>query len=232
MKKIVLYLLVILFFASCESQDNKESRLSLDQYIRKLNALSADIVSSRNDEGSQTRLSLNGFFDKYTAKIEEFNTDLVFEKISEKYVGKRDSLSEISRIYINYLINRKECVINLSDIFSKHKEAKRHNESYNEYVDKYIESSYSMGSFYMDMARKYSKRELDARLEFQYNRLDYLDKLEVLDSLSDNIISISGNYNLGLENLKLIEKVVVPINLLDSLNDWVFTSKSAALYLD
>jgi hypothetical protein len=232
MKKIVLYLLVIFFFASCESQDNKESRLTLDQYTRKLNALSEEIVSSRDVEGSQTRLSLNGFFDKYTTKIEKFNSDLVFEKISAKYVVKRDYLSKLSKVYVDYLNNRKEGIRHLSDIFSKHKEAKRHNESYNEYVDKYIESSYSMGSFYMDMATKYSKRELDARLEFQYNRLDYLEKLEVLDSLTENIISISGNYNLELENLKLIEKVVVPINLLDSLNDWVFTSKSAAEYLD
>ena len=231
MKKIVLYLLVILFFASCESQDNKESRLALDQYTRKLNALSADIVSSRNDEGSQTRLSLNGFFDKYTAKIEEFNTDLVFEKISEKYVGKRDSLSEISRIYINYLINRKECVINLSDIFSKYKEAERYSDRYDEYLNK-IGVSYSLDDYYRNQAFKYAEKKYSARMEFQYNRLDYLDKLEVLDSLSGNIISTSGNYNLELENLKLIEKVVVPINLLDSLNDWVFTSKSAAVYLD
>ena len=84
--KHLLFLSILCsFFYSCESEENKNSRLTLDKYTRKLNSITSNIVSSRDDEASQSRMTLNSFYDRYTSKFEDFNHDLDFELISIEY---------------------------------------------------------------------------------------------------------------------------------------------------
>lgn len=230
MKRFTLPLLIILLLTSCESQENKSSRLTLDKYTRKLNSMATDIISSRDEEGSQSRLTLNRFYDRYTSKFEDFNNDLDFETISEKYSTSRNELTNIARTYYVYLNTRKRSIVDMSDASSAYERAQDYAEDYEEYMDKMISSSYN-SDFYYEMATKSSTKKFEKQLEFILSSSSYIDQLEVLDSLVISIDSISMTYNNSVEELKLTEKIVVPETLNDTINDWLITSKKYILQL-
>jgi len=224
MKRILIYLILGLFISSCESNEDKESRLILDKYVRKLNSLTLDIVTSRNDEGSQSQLTLNDFYLRYTEKVEGFNDNLVMEKISDKYSKKREDLSDISRTLMDYLNKRKNGIHYLSNSFSKHKEADNYQKRFDEYLEK-MDVSYSLDTYYADMASGYADKAYNARLKFQYNRLDYYDQLLELSTISTEVVTQSSVYNTDLEKLKLLETLNIPIDFSNISTDWLFISK-------
>ena len=196
----------------------------LDKYVRKINSLTLDIVTSRNDEGSQSQLTLNDFYLRYTEKVEGFNDNLVMEKMSEKYSKRRDDLSDISRTLMEYLNKRKNGIQYLSNSFSKHKEAADYQKRYDEYLEK-IGVSYSLDTYYREMAFDYANKKYNTRLKFQYNRLDYYDQLLELSTISKEIVTQSNVYNTELEKLKLLETLNIPIDFSNISTDWLFISK-------
>ena len=224
MKKLTIPFLMILFLTSCESQENKNSRLTLDKYARKLNSMSLDIISSRDEEGSQSRLTLNRFYDRYTSKFENLNNDLDFETISEKYKTSRNEITGISRTFYAYLNTRKKAIIDMSDAISAYKSAQDYTKDYEEYKNKMISSTYN-SDFYYEMATKSSTKKFEKQIEFILSSSSYLEQLHVLDSLTMVIDSISATYNRKMPDLKLTEKLVIPKTLNDTVNDWLITSK-------
>lgn len=230
MKRFTLLLMIILLLTSCESQENKNSRLTLDKYTRKLNSMATDIVSSRDEEGSQSRLTLNRFYDRYTSKFEDFNNELEFETISNKYSASRDELTNISRIYYEYLNARKRSILDISDATSAYQRMQDYAKDYEEYLDKMTSSSYT-SDFYYEMATNSSTKKFEKQLEFIISSTSYIEQLEVLDSLVISIDSISMNYNNSVEELKLTERIIVPETLNDTTADWLMTSKNYILQL-
>lgn len=230
MKNLALTFLIIMLLISCESQENKNSRLILDKYARKMNSMTIDIISSRDEEGGQSRLTLNQFYNRYTSKFEAFTNDLDFESISEKYALSRNELTNLARIYYSYLNTRKKTLVDLSDAGSAYERARDYNEDYEEYYDKMLRSSYN-SSFYSEMALKSSKKRFEKRMEFLMSSSSYFEQLEILDSLVVSIDSISTYYNNKTEVLKLEEKIIVPKTLNDTINDWLINSKNLILQL-
>lgn len=222
--------MIILLLTSCESQENKNSRLTLDKYTRKLNSMATDIISSRDEEGSQSMLTLNHFYDRYTSKFENFNNDLDFETISEKYSSSRNELTSIARTYYIYLNTRKKAIVDLTDAISAYERAQDYADDYEEYRDNMISSSYN-SDFYYEMATKSYSQKVEKQLEFNLSSSSYIDQLEILDSLVTSIDSISNTYNNKIEELKLTEKIVVPETLNDTINDWLITSEEYILQL-
>ncbi|MBT3209258.1 MAG: hypothetical protein HN347_13005 [Bacteroidetes bacterium] len=224
MKKITIYIFAILLLSSCESQENKNSRLTLDKYARKMNSIAEDIVSSREEEGSQSRMTLNSFYERYTSKCEDFNNDLDFESISEKYSPSREKLVSLSREYYKYLNVRKSAIINMSTAMSAYESAIDYEKDYNEYLAKISSSTYS-SDYYVERATNSISKKYDKTIEFIQNQSSYLIHLEDMDSLLIFIDSISYNYNVEIANSKLIEEIRMPKIMNDTINDWLITSK-------
>lgn len=222
--------MITLLLISCESQVNKNSRLTLDKYARKLNSMATDIISSRDEEGSQSRLTLNRFYDRYTNKFEDFSNDLDFETISEKYASSRIKLTNIAWTYYAYLNTRKKSIVDMSDASSSYESAQDYGKDYKEYMDK-MESSVYNSDFYYKMANKSLAKKAEKQLEFILSAASYVDQLRVMDSLVNSIDSISLSYNNKIEELKLNEKIVVPETLHDTVNDWLITDKKLILQL-
>ncbi len=231
MKKYLLIFLGIILLFSCESKENKDSRLILDKYVRKLNSMTIDIISSREEEGSQSRITLNQFYDRYTSKLEDFNNDIDFESISEKYNQPRENLVSLSRSYYDYLNSRKRSVINLSEAFSSYESAINAEKEYQEYKLEMSTTRYSY-DLYSSMATSSASRKFEESLEFIDNKYSYLEGLIRMDSITEFIDSISTIYNGGLQNLKLIEGIKTPIELQDSINDWLLSNKMFLEELD
>ena len=225
MNRFTIIILSALMLYSCESQENKTSRITLDNYARKFNSMTIDIIASRDEEGSQSRLTLNRFYDRYTSKYEDFNSDLDFETISEKYNHNRENLITLSRLFYNYLNTRKSAIINMSDAMSAYKAALESEEDYNKYLNKMYTSSYST-DFYSEMALKSANKKLEKSIEFLVTKLEYNSDLHSMDSLLILIDSISTNYNIEIPNSKLIEEIKMPQNLNDTIDDWVISSKT------
>jgi|TARA_B110000503_G_C7017764_1_gene358455 hypothetical protein len=211
--KHLLFLSILCsFFYSCESEENKNSRLTLDKYTRKLNSITSNIVSSRDDEASQSRMTLNSFYDRYTSKFEDFNHDLDFELISIEYSKSREELISVSRNYYEYLNMRKKLITDMSSSISSYERA-------NDYWERAEEIGYMRGN-YLDL----HSSMLDKIGEFNKSYGSYLKQKKSVNSLIKSIDSNSNIYNVKIEALKLIEKVIVPENLNDSINDWVNSS--------
>ena len=224
MKKTYLSILFLLLIA-CESSDNKMSRLTIDKYTRKLSSMIENIVLSREEEGSQSQLALNNFYQRYTTQIESFINDLNFETISPKYVPFRDDLLTVAKT-VNYYLNcRKSSINNLSEIFSAFESGQRNIKDYKEYLSDMRTSSYSI-----DLYSNLAKREIDDWTEnaitFERNKIEYNTNMVYLDSVNSLIDSVSKKYNNIRAKAKLNENLIIPSKLNDTINDWIIKGKS------
>jgi len=226
MKKITIvftFFIGIILLLSCESQENKNSRIAIDKYARKLNSMMIDVVESREEEGSQSRLTINRFYDRYN--------DLDFEEITEKYKPYRDDLVSVSRTIDYYLNVRKDAIINMTDALSSYKSANRYSKDYDEYIEKARTSHYS-SDHYFDMARNYSMKKLEESLEFIYSKADYQINILQMDSLYFRVDSISSQYNQLILDKKLTEGIKLPDSFYDTTNDFIYSSKKFLLELE
>lgn len=228
MKKLPFLFLILAFLTSCESQENKNSRLILDKYVRKLNSMTLDVVLSRSEEGSQSKLTMNRFYDRYTSKFEDINNDLEFETISEKYSESRNLISNIARSYYSYINRRKIAVSYISDLSSAYSSMINYKDDYIDYIDKMTTSEYSK-EFYLKMARQSSDKLYEKELEYELSSYKYLIEIDKLDSTAKSIDSISRIYNRNLAELKLKDTIVIRETLYDTINDWLLTSKNTIL---
>jgi hypothetical protein len=225
MKKTLVVLSTIILI-SCESQDNKMSRLTIDKYSRKLISIIENIVEGRKEEGSQSRLTLNSFYDRYTSKIEAFSNDLNFETISPKYKDFRNDLLSLSKNINSYLNYRKSAISNMSDAFSSYESALRYKSDYNEYSLKSVGSSYS-SDLYFDLVLKSLKDGLKESYDFIISKYSYSDDLNKMDSIYFSIDSLAIKFNLKANKSKLEEKIKIPTIFRDTINDWVISGKKS-----
>lgn len=226
-------LLVSVVLISCESSEDKHSRMTIDAYTRKLNSMATDIVDSRKEEGNHTRLSVSQLFDRYIEKCDDFRDELVMEDISTKYDTTRLILEEISRAYQNYLNNRKPALIYWSVTPSSYRDYEEKKDIATEQLIEDLEwftgDSKKLGV--REKARQAQSRqrkadrldalEESAEAEFKENQRNYLMYApEVIRDIK-TIKWISKEYNARLEGLKLEETISIPTNLLDTINDGV-----------
>lgn len=233
MKKSVLFVLALIFLISCESEENKNSRLTIDRYARKLNSIVTDIVKSRKEEGSQSKLTLNRFYGRYHEKLEDFNSDLNFESITEKYTNKRECLMEIANYTNDYLNTRKKLIRNLtgtSNAFSDYNQSKEYYHDCNDKIES--ESSPYLRKYYRKQVLEYLDKMIQENVNFTENKYSYLDNIIVLDSICSNIDSVAISYNSSTDKVKLVEFVAIPQTLSDSINDWLVSAKVNVINLD
>jgi len=185
-----------------------------------------DISSSRNEEGNQSILTLNNFFDKYISKFEDFNDDLVFETISDKYIPKREKLIFFSRNMCEYLKIRKQAILNMSDVFSTHESLVQREKDYHKYDEsRKLASTLSSMHYYFTLGMENLIKISEETYEFNQSKALYLDNLQCIDSLYILIDSIFVNYNESIQNAKLIEKLIIPESFSDTSNDWLLNNE-------
>lgn len=217
-KLLVLFLLFLLW--SCESSDNKISRLTIDKYSRKLSSMFENVVNSRNEEGSQSKMTLNDFYIRYTSLVESFINDLNFETISPKYSLYRNELLSNAKSLKFYLDCRKSAVGDLSDTFSAYESGDRDAKNYHEYESEMMTSEYS-SSMYSKMALNSLQEFRDDLMKFYSNKYSFINNLHLMDSVCSKLDTAFIKYNLMKEKENLQEKLIMPVNLKDTINDWV-----------
>ena len=224
MKKLWLILLVCLL-GSCESKDNKYSRLTIDNYSRRLSSIIENVVQSREEEGSQSQLTLNNFYSRYTSKIEEFSDELNFETITPKYTIYRDELLIIAKNINSYLINRKNAILHLSEASSSFKSAIESQADYEEYLNEMKTDYYSL-DLYRNLAYENLQDKLKESLSFIESKFDYLKDADNMDSIYYLLDSITIQYNNKIEESKLEEIIKMPLMFRDTVNDWLINNRS------
>lgn len=216
---------------SCESAQDKNSRLKMEQYIRKLNSISQEIVNSRDNEGTQSRSSLNQFYATYIEKFETFNNDIEFEIFSDKYVPIRGELVSLSKKYYEYLGTRKDAIYSLTSALSCFSSSKRYGEYANEYKEK-MEDSYSSKSYYRKLAAENAMKCRDEFVDFARERLNYTTNVTVLNIITIELKIEVAEVNDIIKDNRLNDTLVVPANLNDTINDWLMKSGDYLKFLD
>jgi hypothetical protein len=217
--------LLVCLLGSCESKDNKYSRLTIDNYSRRLSSIIENVVQSREEEGSQSQLTLNNFYSRYTSKIEEFSDELNFETITPKYTIYRDELLIIAKNINSYLINRKNAILHLTEASSSFQSAIESQADYEEYLNEMKTDYYSL-DLYRNLAYENLQDKLKESLSFIENKFDYLKDVDNMDSIYYLLDSITIQYNNKIEESKLEEIIKMPLMFRDTVNDWLINNRS------
>ena len=165
-REFSLALLIILFLFDCESQENKNSRLTLDKYTIQLNSITTDIISNRDDEAGQVQIKINTFYDRYITKLKDFENDSDFETIDEKYSKSRDDLTNISSIYSAYLIARKKIILHMSNADFAAERTIAYAQEHDEWQRKLAMSSRNNGEFNLKMSTISRSNKLENLQEY------------------------------------------------------------------
>lgn len=229
--KRVTLILIAFLFVSCESEENKNSRLTVDKYARKLNSVVNNIVDSRQEEGNQSKLTMSNFYQRYTSRIEDFSNDLNFEDITPKYVGYREDMLSIATNLNLYLNVRREAILSMVNTSSNYRDAIESEAEYNEYLEKMKSSRYS-SDYYREMAVNRLTDSYESALEFISYKASYQGSLYYMDSICAVIDSISIRYNSTIFENKLLDTIVIPPAFTDTINDWLLSNKQMILSLE
>lgn len=214
-----------IMLVSCESRDDKFSRLTIDVYANKISSILGNIAESKAEEETLAQPNLNDFYDVYVTKIEEFINELNLEKISPLYMPYKDSLllsAEGLNCYLNY---RKDAVAYMTRVLSNYESAVKSKSDCEEYVI-LKNSSFSESDFYADLVRKSLEEYKTKTLEFNISKNSYLKNIQKMDSIYLLIDSIAIEYNHRVIDSKLEEKITVPLTFRDTINDWLISSQS------
>ena len=219
----MIFLIFLLY--SCESNDNKNSRLTIDKYSRKLSSIMENVVNSRTEEGNQSRLTLSNFYTRYTSQIESYINDLNFETISSKYTVFRNELLSNAKSLNFYLSSRRNAVNNLSDTFSSYESGARYKDNYKEYESEMYTSEYSR-----DMYRKMALNSLsdfkDELIKFYSSKPSFSSDIHLMDSVCFKLDTAVVRFNTMKEKTKLLEKLIMPKLFRDTTNDWVMKANT------
>lgn len=233
MKKLksILTLILLMSLISCETPQNKSSRLIIEKYTRKLESITENIVKSRNEEGSQSRLTLNNFFERYFSSLEEFSNDLNFETISDKYIAQKENLLEISDALTEYLNYRKEAIVYLSEATSSYSSAIDDINDYDDYKFKAKYSSYS-SSTYLEYANDSYYDYMKEEINFLSSRREFLDDCESINSIYSRLDSLTSEINQVVEETRIEQSFKLPDNLNDTIDDWLLSTKKTIRKLE
>jgi hypothetical protein len=210
---------------SCESRDDKFSRLKIDVYANKISSILGNIAESKVEEETRTQPTFNDFYGVYVIKVEEFINDLNLEKISPLYIPYKDSLLLSAEGLNCYLDYRKDAVANMTMALSNYESAVKSKSDCEEYVI-LKNSSFSESDFYADLVRKSLEEYKTKTLEFNISKNSYLKNIQKMDSIYLLIDSIAIEYNHRVIDSKLEEKITVPLTFRDTINDWLISSQS------
>jgi hypothetical protein len=228
-RSITVGLLILLI--SCESSENKLSRLTIDKYARKLSSMVENIEQSRSEEGSQTRLSLNGFYQRYTSQVETYINDLNFETVTSRYSLFRDDLLSFAKGLNFYLNCRKSAINNLSDAFSSFESTVQSADNIKEYVAE-ARSSYYSSDMYIRLARQELNDLTENSIDFIVQRIDYQEDIHKMDSIFVFLDSTSMVFNERKGQSRLMDSLNLPTSFCDTINDWVYSSRRSIMALE
>jgi len=229
MKTLIPFICVI-FLVSCESRDDRYSRLTIDLYANKISSILGNIPEIRIEEETQTLLTINDYYGVYVKRIEEFINDLNLEKISPLYRPYKDSLLLSAEGLNYYLSYRKDAVVNMIRALSYYESALKSRSDCEEYLI-LKNSSYSENDFYADLIRKGLDDYRIKTLEFNVSKNSYLNTIQKMDSIYFLIDSIVIGYNQKVIDSRLEEEITVPVTFRDTINDWLISNKSYFLEL-
>ena len=195
---------VICFFLliSCESKDEKTSRLTIDTYTNKLNLIIGSVVESRVEEGSQ--LSTDNLYSNSVSKLMEFINELNSYNITSDYLPYRDIQLSSAEILNNYIGYRKDAISSMNSIVSSYESANR---------------------IISDLNGYHKSAE-----EFAVSKNSYALSIQRMDSICISLDSMVIVYNQKLEDSRLVDKIFLPVSFRDTVNDWLVSNKS--YYLD
>lgn len=223
--KTLFPVLCLFLLVSCESRDDKYSRLTIDLYANKISSIFGKIAEIKVEEEIQTPGTLNDFYSVYLIGVEDFINGLNQEEISPLYMPFKDSLlwsAEGLKYYLNY---RKQAVASMIATLSFYESMSKSKSDYEEYVI-LKNSSYSENYFYTGLIIK-SLEEYKAKTqEFQLSGSSYLNNIHKMDSLYFLINSLVVGYNDKIIASKLEQKIIIPLTFRDTINDWLFINKS------
>jgi hypothetical protein len=225
MRKSCIVLILILL-TSCESNSDKNSRLTIDKYARKYSSILDNIAESRKEEGSQSKLTLNRFYDRYSSKIEEYGNDLNFETITPRYLDYRNILLFSSK-NLNYYLNfRKEAIFNFTEALNSYEDVFRYKKENLGYTYEAKTSLYSR-SFYNNLAFESLKNGYNEEVNFIEKRFFYYKNVSSMDSIYFKLDSLSEAYNTKIKKSRLQEMIIIPTSFQDTINDWLIKDRSA-----
>jgi hypothetical protein len=184
-----------------------------------------NVVSSRTEEGNQSKLTLSNFYTRYASQIESYINDLNFETISPNYAVYRNELLSNAKSINFYLNSRRNAVNNLSDTFNAYESGVRNRDNYKEYESEIYTSEYSS-----DMYRKMALNSLtdykDDLVKFYSSTFSFSSDIHIMDSVCFRLDSAVVKFNAIKEKSKLLEKLIMPTNFRDTINDWVMKANT------
>lgn len=225
MKKVILLVLMLLI-SSCGLKENRNSRLTIDNYSKKLNAIIDNIVTGRAEEDSQTGLTIDSFFQNYISEIERFSNTLDSEVISPGYLRFKEELLIIASDVLAYLHYRESAINDLYGYYSSYNSLMRNSSDIKEFKSDRTSDYYSGNSDSKLM--KESLLNLQKDLEnLSLQKLSLMKDFNLIDSISLKLFRTTGEYNLSIEGSKLDETIRLPLMLKDTINDWLYTNKAS-----
>ena len=228
--KTVIPIFCFIMLVSCESRDDKFSRLTIDVYANKISSIFGNIAESKAEEEILAQPNLNDFYNVYVTKVEEFINELNLEKISPLYMPYKDSLLLSAEGLNCYLDYRKDAVAYMTRALSIYETAVKSKSDCEEYVI-LKNASFSESNYYAGLIRKCLEEYKAKTLEFNTSKNSYLKNIQRMDSIYLLIDSIAGEYNHRVIESKLEEKITVPLAFRDTINDWLISSQSYLLEL-
>ena len=221
MRKLLLITLCISLFA-CESETNKQSRLNIDRYSRRLTSSIEGIVNSRDEEGQQSKLTMNSYYGKQLDKFSNFNDELSFEIITETYKPQREQLLAISKGFLGYLNLRRLASVTLIDASNSLSSSFNDFKSAKDFWDEFQNASPYLAETYFEMSRNSLIEGQDNWDEFVLERQNLNYYLINIDSIRNHLEALVNEFNSDEENSKLTEKVVIPSLFSDTLQDFLY----------
>jgi hypothetical protein len=215
---------------SCESRDDKYSRLTIDLYANKISSILGNIAEIRAEEETLTQQSLSDFYGVYVTKVEEFIKAMNLEKISPLYMPFKDSLLLTAEDLSYYLSYREGAANDMISVLSFYESASKSRSDYEEYTI-LKNASYAENDSYNDLINKSLEEYKSKTQEFNTSRNYYLKNIQKMDSIYFLMDSIAVGYNHKMMTGKLEEKITVPITFRDTINDWLISSKSYLMEL-
>jgi hypothetical protein len=225
MKK-VFFLVLILALSSCGVKENINSRLTIDTYSKKLNAIIDNIVTGRAEEDSQTGLTLDSLFQNYISEIERFSNTLGSEVISPRYLRFKEELLIIAKDVLAYLHYRERAINDLYGYYSSYNSLMRNSLDIKEFKAERYSGYYSGDSDTKLMKESVAKLQKDLE-NLTLQKLSLMRDFNLIDSISLKLFRTTGEYNLSIEGSKLDDTIRLPLLLKDTINDWLYTNRAS-----
>lgn len=230
MKKLLHLLILLIWLPACESDEQKQSRLTLDKYTRKLNVLLKNSINPQEEQNSP-RLFSNKIFQDEIEKFSQFNADIEFEIIIDDYKTPKNNLLKISDKASDLLGIRNNIFSSLSDCLNTFN---KFNRSITE-VRRIMNGNYERDVFlsvYFDQTIDEMKSISISKARYEITRINLTSSIDNYTSAMNELDSLVLGYNSLTQGLNLSDSAIIFSKMHPFESDWIFGSIDELLKFD